>query len=102
MNELEHDLRQQLLDAERELDTGTLRRLRMARASALERGRQSRLPRLMVPAMGMVTASIVALVLVVSPLNDQNGQDISPDNASFYQDLEFYYWLAESDAGRRS
>ncbi|MCK9564373.1 MAG: DUF3619 family protein [Bacteroidales bacterium] len=99
MDKLEHNLRQQLRAAESQLDDNTARRLRQARSTALASSRRPLLSRLMVPALGMATASVVALVLVLSP--GEPGQDIL-DNASFYQDLDFYNWLAENDATWKS
>jgi len=99
MDKFETNLRQQLRAAESQLDDATVRRLRQARATALTHSRRPLLSRLMVPALGMVTASVVALVLVLTP--NEPGQDML-DNATFYQDLDFYNWLAESDSARNS
>ena len=110
METFENVLKRQLQDAEHHLDSNLTRRLRQARYRALAARPRFRLPRLVVPALGMVTASIVAIVLVVAPPDDSsdkapgNGavEQLSPDSAEFYEDLDFYYWLAESAPGTRS
>ncbi len=101
MDNFENRVRQQLRAAESQLNDATARRLRQARATALATPPRPLLSRLMVPALGMVTASVAVLVLVLSPLNEPAPQDIL-DNAAFYQDLEFYNWLAENDAAWKS
>lgn len=110
MDTFEQALKHQLDNAEEQLDSALTRRLRQARHRALAAPPRFRLPRLVVPTLGMVTASIVAIVLVVAPPGEspENGsgsravEPLSPDSAEFYEDLDFYYWLAESAPGTRS
>lgn len=107
MSTFEQTLREQLNNAEHQLDDSVTLQLANVRRRALSTRRGFRLPKLMVPALGMVTASIVALVLVVAPLDSTgpgNGSAdrLSPENTAFYEDLDFFYWLAESDAAKRS
>ncbi|MDY0069754.1 MAG: hypothetical protein WDA10_11910 [Porticoccaceae bacterium] len=110
METFEQVLKRQLQDTEQHLHADLTRRLRQARYRALAAPPRFRLPRLVVPALGMVTASIVAIVLVVAPPDESqdkpagNGavEQLSPDSTEFYEDLDFYYWLAESAPGTRS
>lgn len=107
MNTFEQALREQLREAEHNLDDPVAQQLVNARRQAMSARRQFHLPRFMVPALGMVTASVVALILVVAPVDDnqqrQSGMErLTPENAEFYENLDFFYWLAESDAAKRS
>jgi len=101
MNTFEQALREQLREAEHNLDDSVAQQLVNARRQAMSARR------FMVPALGMVTASVVALILVVAPVDDnqqrQSGMErLTPENAEFYENLDFFYWLAESDAAKRS
>lgn len=107
MSTFEQTLREQLQSAEDNLDDAITHQLVNARRKALSARRRFSLPRFMVPAMGMVTASVVALVLVVAPLEDSNPrktsmEKLTPESTEFYEDLDFFYWLAESEAATRS
>ena len=101
MNEFERTVRDDLRTLERRLDSRTARALEAGRGKALAAARKRRLPSFLMPAAGMAAASVVALVLLLSP-EHQNGVQAPADdprlseNVDFYEDLDFYYWLAES------
>lgn len=107
MSTFEETLREQLRNAEHNLDDSVTHQLVNARRQALSARRRFHLPRFMVPALGMVTASVVALVLVVAPAEDNdkrksNMEKLTPESTEFYEDLDFFYWLAESESAKRS
>jgi hypothetical protein len=95
----------------RALDGQTLSRLNSIRHAALEQRRGRKPKAFLLPFGGLVTASV--LVLSVSLLNnggapglqnpavDSPLEDIeiltSADSLDFYEDYEFYQWLAEND-----
>ena len=105
-HDFEHKMRDVLRSSERELDANTTQRLAEARSEALKfAATKWRMPRFLMPATGMALASVVALVLVLSP-NLQNNQ-ISPLNQEeillsegidLYEDMDFYYWLAAEES----
>ena len=101
-------------DAEKNLDVGSVARLRAARRAAIEQGlrRPSRIrPGWLLPLGGFATAAIVfavAGVLWFSAPNPNllqaNVSDIelltAHENPEFFADLDFYDWLDnDSDAG---
>ncbi len=108
------DVAKRLLDqAERDLDAGTIARLRAVRQQAIERGRgRSKLlrPDWRLPVRGLVTA---AVVLAVTGLLWFSVPDTKPLQASvddlellsaqetpeFFADLDFYDWLDDTNAG---
>ena len=108
------DIRRELDDSCRTLDGHTLSRLNAIRHAALEkRGRRPRT--LLLPFGGLVTACVLVLsvslinsgrapevgqpetatVVVEAPLEDIDLL-ISDEELDFYEDYEFYQWLAES------
>ena len=101
-------------DAEKNLDAGTVGRLRAARREAIEQGlrRPSHMrPGWLLPAGGFATATIVfavaGLLWFSAPnliLLQVNVSDIelltAHENPEFFADLDFYDWLDnDSDAG---
>lgn len=94
-------------DAEKNLDAGTVARLRAARREAIEQGlrRPSRLrPGWLLPLGGFATATIVfavaGLLWFSTPnpnLLQTNVSDIelltAHENPEFFADLDFYDWL---------
>jgi hypothetical protein len=101
-------------DAEKNLDGGTVARLRAARREAIEQGlrRPARLrPGWLLPVGGFATAAIVfavaGLLWFSAPnpnLLQTNVSDIelltAHENPEFFADLDFYDWLDnDSDAG---
>jgi hypothetical protein len=101
-------------DAEKNLDAGTVTRLRAARRAAIEQGLQRPLrmrPGWLLPVGGFATAAIVfavaGLLWFSAPnpnLMQANVSDIelltAHENPEFFADLDFYDWLDnDSDAG---
>lgn len=97
-------------DIEKNLDAGTIVRLRAARRQALEEGLgqpwRARL-RWLQPVGGLVTASIVFAIIGTlwfsAPHNDLSLTGMSDiellaasENPDFFADLEFYDWLEDS------
>ena len=101
MSDFERKMQEVLRHSERELDPDTTQRLAQARAQALERANQRWTPRFFVPVTGMALASVLALVLVLSPsLQDpqQNQDDVLlSEGLDLYEDMEFYSWLASEE-----
>ena len=91
--------------AEESMDPAILARLRQARLRALESSPR-RLPRF-VWAGGLASATVGVLVAalwltqpaVLSPAPPLEDIDIlaSTEDLEFYDDLDFYYWLADAD-----
>jgi hypothetical protein len=99
-------IRQQLEEAGDQLDQETLRRLRLARAEALEAAAGSRRNRLWldVAMVGSVAALAVALWLVMPQQQNQPSLAfddmemlVDAEEPEFYQDLDFYYWLEQEN-----
>ncbi len=105
-HDFEHKMRDVLRSSERELDATTTQRLAEARSEALKSAATKwRMPRFLMPATGMALASVVALVLVLSP-NLQNNQTsplnqeeiLLSEGIDLYEDMDFYYWLAAEES----
>jgi len=64
------------------------------------------MPRFFVPLTGMALASVLALVLVLSPSlqNPQMNQDdvLLSEGLDLYEDMDFYYWLASEENNLQS
>jgi len=98
-------------DAEKNLDAGTVARLRAARRAAIEQGlrRPSRMrPGWLLPVGGFATAAIVlsvaGLLWFSAPnpnLLQTNVSDIellaAHENPEFFADLDFYDWLENNN-----
>lgn len=99
--------------AERDLDAGTVARLRTARQQAIEQGlrRSTRLrPTWLLPVRGLVTAAVVLAVAgwLWFSVPDTKPMQASVDdlellsaqeNPEFFADLDFYDWLDDTNAG---
>ena len=87
MNSFEEDARTTLRARENALDATTLARLGAARRAALA---TPAAPwwRLHAPALGGAVLAVAVAVAVLMPMDPQ-----------FYEDLDFYMWLSESDMG---
>ena len=105
-HDFEHKMRDVLRSSERELDANTTQRLAEARSEALKSAATKwRMPRFLMPATGMALASVVALILVLSP-NLQNNQTsplnqeeiLLSEGIDLYEDMDFYYWLAAEES----
>jgi hypothetical protein len=101
MNGFEDRLRRTLREQEDALDGGTLARIGRARRAALATPRPAWW-RLHAPALGGAVLATAVAVAVLLPL--QQGQfGVRQDRVEepgFYEDLDFYLWLAESDMGQ--
>lgn len=101
MNDFEATLKQQFQEQENCLPPGIETRLRANRKDAVEIATKensfvSRIHRLLLPVTGMAMVSVFALVITLSPgTEDTSGNQISDQTVSS-QDLDFYYWLAET------
>ncbi len=102
MNGLERNWRALLRRQENGLDATTLARIGAARQRALA---AARLPwwRRHGPALGGVALVTVLAVAVLLPgqhgwLQPEHGMPLPADPA-FYENLDFYLWLAESEMG---
>ena len=105
MTDFESNLRNQLRSSEHQLDPDVLQSLRDARAKAIaSRSSFFRTPGVLLPLGGMTLASIAIFFLVFAPLPmpvDQ-AQESRTFESSETQDLDFYYWLAETQDGTGS
>ena len=98
-NAFEKQSQHLLRQSESQLDADTTRRLNESRQLALASKKYSALPSFVLPATGMIAASLVALGIIYLPLNpvSENSDPLTTDNIELYQDLEFYHWLAEQE-----
>jgi hypothetical protein len=103
MNSFEEEARATLRARENTLDGTTLARLGAARRAALA---TPAAPwwRLHVPALGGAALAVAVAVAVLMPMQEQlraptrAGEPVVED-PQFYEDLDFYMWLAESEMG---
>ena len=91
MSDLEHYSRTALRQSEQDITDEDLLALRTIRQQALLQPAK-RLPNFLTPVVGMVAASLVALVLIYNPVNNPDAE-INGDTAELYEDLDFYSWL---------
>ncbi len=101
MNDFEKQMQNVLRRSERELDTETAQHLAQARITALNAASKMRMPRFFVPATGMALASVLAVVLVLSPgVQDypaNQEETLLSEGLDLYEDMDFYYWLADEE-----
>lgn len=105
MNDFERQMQQVLRRSERDIDDQTIQELASARTAALSARNKQRVPRFFVPATGMALASILAVVLIMSPdmmerTSTSGGQEevLLGESMDLYEDMDFYYWLAREDS----
>ena len=106
LSDAEKQMRDLLRSSERELDTNTVQSLAHARSEALKSAStKGRPPRFFMPVTGMALASVIALILVLSPNLQDNqtvpkGQDeiLLSEGIDLYEDMDFYYWLASEES----
>ncbi|TNF07756.1 MAG: hypothetical protein EP323_02690 [Gammaproteobacteria bacterium] len=105
MNDFERQMQQVLRRSERDIDDQSIQNLATARAAALGARDKQRVPRFFVPATGMALASILAVVLVVTPdlresvnTNGIQEEALLSESMDLYEDMDFYYWLAREDS----
>jgi len=107
--EFEQSLQSDLRHGEQAVDAGHLQQLASFRQQALgplsSNATQAprRLRRFLWPTAGMALASILVLVLAMpfSPFGPTASNEYLSDNLELYDDLEFYYWLAENEQDLR-
>ena len=113
---LEHRAQELLRASADALDGNVRSRLTQARSAAIEEARQARTSfawRRLVPAGALAGAAVLALVLwngasrapdPVTPHNSFEDLDLIVTSESFelLEDLEFYEWVAETDASGAS
>ncbi len=97
----EQTLQRELRDNERAIDTNVLKQLADFRQQALDNPAPDprRLRRFLLPTVGMALASSLVLLLAMplSPLGPTKANDSLSENLDLYNDLEFYYWLADTE-----
>ena len=101
MTDFERNLRDQLRASELRIEEEHLDRLRQGRERAVARNRGFRLPRVLLPLGGMTLASLVIFLLVLTPQQPRQpdaARDTMALDGSEMEDLDFYYWLAETEA----
>lgn len=98
MTDFERQLKEQLRSEERHLPDSVEQRLRASRQRACEQSRSFHLPRFLLPATGMTLASVLALTLILAPGSLQQAGDTGSASLDMLQtqELDFYYWLAET------
>ena len=99
--EWEKQLQDDLHTLEEETGSQDIFRLAQARNTALH-GKKPHHPRLIWPTMAATTASVMLAVFLVGPWSPgeqavplANEQLIYDESVDLYEDLDFYYWLAE-------
>ncbi len=101
MTDPTHSYRQQLRAAERQLPAATEQALRERRQQALTLTEYRRWPRWLVPASGFAAASVLALVVILTPSSPDTGAQgpaMVGEETRLDEDLDFYYWLAETNS----
>jgi hypothetical protein len=103
MNTFEEDLRATLREQENALDGRTLARLGAARRAALAKP-SAPWWRLHVPALGGAALAVAVAVAVLMPMQEQlrpptHASEALVEDPQFYEDLDFYMWLSESEMG---
>jgi hypothetical protein len=103
MNETERELATALRREEYQLDSRTLGRIAEARHRALAAPRQAWIRRWYAPVAGAAVLAGVLGVAVFLPQSattpERPTAEQVAENPEFYQDLDFYLWLADSDMG---
>ncbi len=103
--DLQSDLRhcEQAIDAEHITRLSNIRQQALSAASVSTASAPRRLRRFLWPTASMTLASLLVLVLVspLSPFTSAPMNEQVSDNFELYDDLEFYYWLADNDQDLR-
>ena len=101
----EQNIQSDLRHSEQAIDVEHLQQLSGFRQQALESTTRAprRFRRYLWPAAGMALASILVLVIALplSPLGPTAANEYVSDNLELYDDLEFYYWLADNEQNLR-
>ena len=107
--QFEQDLQTRLRHNEQTIDTENLTQLADIRQQALglqltsKTNPPHRWRRFSWPTAGMALASLLVIVLAtpLSPFTSPSSIEYLSDNVELYDDLEFYYWLAENEQSFR-
>ena len=103
MNDTERELGTALRREEQLLDGRIAARIAAARRHALAAPQPPWIQRWFAPMAGAAVLASVLGVAVLMPPQDAAPEGAAPgqvaENPEFYQDLDFYLWLAESDMG---
>lgn len=102
--QFEQDLQSDLRHYEQTIDAEHITRLSNIRQHALsDASAPHRLQRFFWPTTSMTLASLLVLVLVslFSPFTSMPMNEQVSDNYELYDDLEFYYWLADNEQNLR-
>ena len=103
MNNSEPELAALLRSEERSLDDHTVARIAMARRRALAAPRPAWIRRWYAPVAGTaVLAGVLGIAVLLPPQNaapERPRAEKVAENPEFYQDLDFYLWLADSEMG---
>lgn len=101
MTDFEGKLQDQLRAAENQLTPEIQRQLKERRNLALAREKKAKWPRFFYPVASMAIAVIVAFSFLFSPgiFKEQPlSNSPSSDIATTKEDLDFYYWLAQTQS----
>jgi len=106
--ELEQDLQSDLRHSEQAVEAQHIQQLsdfrqQTLRASLSNTSPRYRLRRFLWPTASMTLASLLVLVLAtpLSPFSSAPLNEQLSDKVELYDDLEFYYWLAENEQDLR-
>jgi len=107
--QFEQDLQTRLRLSEQTIDTENLTQLADIRQQTLDLQLTSktnpphRCRHFSWPTAGMALASLLVIVLAtpLSPFTSPSSIEYLSDNVELYDDLEFYYWLAENEQSFR-
>ena len=104
--EFEQNARRVLRQSEQELEAALLGRIAQTRGLALRADRPSLIAGRRPWFAGVAVAALVGLaVLLGQPAtrstDTETAGEMLADNPDFYDELDFYLWLAESDMGKR-
>ena len=103
MNDTERELGAALRRTEQHIDPHLYTRIAAARAYALAQPHEPWLRRWLAPVAGVAVLAGVLGIGVLLPLQRAEPERAVAEDAvedpEFYQDLDFYLWLAESDMG---
>ena len=99
MTDFETQAQHMLRQSEQTVSDDIGQQLASGRLHAIQNAeKKPRIPGFLLPATGMAAASLMAMVLLVSPatqLPDTENNTVINESLELYDDLEFYQWLAD-------
>lgn len=101
MTDQAYSYRQRLRTAERHLPAATEQALRERRQQAMALTERGRWPRWLIPASGFAAASLLTLVVILAPSPPNTGANaptMAGEETRLDEELDFYYWLAETNS----